>query len=91
MRVVGASIRDIQAGQISLTPKLPAALQHNKMAQRPLAEIEKLSASVQLMPLFSGAIAVDGIVVEKAHFTLKKDKNGRGNWEMPTDTEQAQA
>ena len=81
----------IQVEQISVTPKLPSALKQNKMALRPIADIARLSASVQLLPLFSGAIAVDGIVIEKAHFYLEKDNNGRGNWELPSDAEKTQA
>ncbi len=81
----------IQVEQISVTPKLPNTLKQNKMALRPMADIARLSASVQLLPLFSGAIAVDGIVVEKAHFYLEKDNSGRGNWELPTNAEKTQA
>lgn len=77
----------IQMSEVSVTPKLPASMKHNKMARRPLAEIQQLSASVQVIPLLSGAIAVDGIAVEKAHFYLEKNTQGRGNWELPSPTE----
>lgn len=78
----------IQVSQVSASPLLPAQLS-NKMAVKPLATIDQLSASVQVMPLFSGSIAVDGISIDKAHFNLVVDKNGRGNWELPSKAEQA--
>lgn len=81
----------IHASEVSITPKIPAQTgfsAHNKMAQRPLAQIQQLSASVRVIPLLSGAIAVDGITVEQAHFHLEKSPQGRGNWELPTEAEQ---
>lgn len=83
----------IQAGEVSISPRIPALAEkgaQNKMAQRPLAQIQQLSASVQVIPLLSGAIAVDGIVIEKAHFHLEKSAQGRGNWELPSEAEQQQ-
>lgn len=78
----------IEVGKISATPLTPYNMPQNKMARRPLAEIEHLSASVQVMPLFKGRIAIDGIVVDQAHFSLRVDHQGRGNWQLAQQTPQ---
>ena len=47
----------------------------------PIAAIERFAVAVQLMPLFSQQVKIDGITLTGATIDLKVDKQGRGNWQ----------
>jgi len=46
-----------------------------------LASLEQMSVSVKVMPLLSGSVEVDRILVDRLQADLVVDKNGRGNWQ----------
>lgn len=54
-----------------------------------IAEVKQASLMLALMPLFSGDFQVDHIVVDGAAISLKVDSNGKGNWEVLTQSNQA--
>ena len=47
-----------------------------------MATVERVEAEVSVMPLLSGQVAVNRIVVVKPDILLETDKSGKGNWEM---------
>ena len=50
-----------------------------------MADIEKLSARVKLLPLIQSDIQVGEVSVDKAHFNLQVSKNGRNNYQSIID------
>ncbi|MCW8195727.1 AsmA family protein [Proteobacteria bacterium 005FR1] len=57
----------------------------------PLARAESATAAVALMPLFSGEILVDELVLHSPAINLLVDEQGRGNWELLQSGEQGPA
>lgn len=57
-------------------------------ANQPLARAESGTAAVALLPLFSGQVLVDALVLKGLALNLEVDEQGRGNWELlgPQDT-----
>src|SRR5262245_5116884 len=53
-----------------------------------MATLEAATVKVALMPLFSGNVEVDEVVLEKPTFIFEKLKDGSGNWQI---SPQAQA
>lgn len=58
-------------------------------AKTTLASVNQIAVSVKVMPLFSGSVEVDRIVVDKLEADLVVDKSGVGNWQalIPESTE----
>lgn len=50
-------------------------------AKTTLASVNQVAVSVKVMPLFSGSVEVDRIVVDKLEADLVVDKSGVGNWQ----------
>lgn len=51
-----------------------------------MAEIERFSANVKLLPLFVGNVIVPRLEVDRPVLNLYRDASGRGNWESPSTT-----
>jgi AsmA protein len=69
-----------------LWPSLGVAVNEVRVAaleapDQPIAEIQRASLMLALMPLFSGNFQVDHIAVDGAVISLNVDANGKGNWE----------
>ncbi len=79
--------------EISLSPAI--AVEDVRFANadwgsRPeLVSVQRLELEVALLPLFSGDIQVNRLVVVGPDILLKTDAQGRGNWEMAGTTEDA--
>ncbi|MBF0268206.1 MAG: AsmA family protein [Alphaproteobacteria bacterium] len=77
-------------GNVSLKVSLsPAVVVENvtfsNMAggSRPeMAKIKRFEAQVSLLPLLSGAIQVNRLVIVEPDILIETDKRGKGNWEM---------
>lgn len=46
-----------------------------------LASVNQVAVSVKVMPLFSGSVEVDRVIVDKLEADLVVDKSGVGNWQ----------
>lgn len=46
------------------------------------AQLERMNISVSLMPLFSGKIVADKILLQGVKINLEKDSQGKANWEV---------
>lgn len=46
-----------------------------------LASVSQVAVSVKVMPLFSGSVEVDRVIVDKLEADLVVDKSGVGNWQ----------
>ncbi len=61
----------------------------NRDAQQPFAEVNQAGVKLKFMPLLSGNVEVDRIVLDGLYADLEVDKNGQGNWQAfipaPTD------
>ena len=81
--------------EISLSPAI--AVEDVRFANadwgsRPeLISVQRLELEVALLPLFSGDIQVNRLVVVGPDILLETDAQGRGNWEMAGTTEDAAA
>ena len=53
----------------------------NRDAQQPFAEVNQAGVKLKLMPLLSGNVEVDRIVLDGLYADLEVDKNGQGNWQ----------
>lgn len=63
---------------------------------QPLADLRMLGLSVRVMPLLRREIQMSDITVDGLDLTLRRDAEGRGNWEgigepLPADSPQASA
>lgn len=59
---------------------------------QPFAQIDKLDLRVKLMPLFSGQLEVDALLLKGLTLNLARDKQGHTNWEdLSKETEAAPA
>lgn len=60
-------------------------------AKTTLASVNQVAVSVKVMPLFSGSVEVDRVIVDKLETDLVVDKSGVGNWQalIPESTETA--
>jgi AsmA protein len=80
---VGVAVSDIRVAPVA-TP------------EEVLAELDKASLLVELMPLFKGNVVVHHVLVDGARIDLKVDRQGNGNWEkltaekVPADVAQQQ-
>lgn len=53
----------------------------SKNAQKPLLQLDKVFASVQVKPLLQRQVKIDGISLDGARIRLTIDKQGQGNWQ----------
>lgn len=76
----------------SLFPSLrieagPAELRDDTTSKSsPFARVAKVSASVELLPLFSRRLEMKSLTVSGLHLNLTVDANGNPNWIMPGNT-----
>lgn len=81
--------------EISLNPALAVegvTFANAKWGSRPeMATLKRLEAQVALMPLFSGQVQVERLVLEGLDLLAETDKKGRGNWEFGDGAAKAQA
>lgn len=56
-----------------------------------MAQIKRFEVKVSIMPLLSGTLDVDRVVIEGADILIERDANGRGNYEFMTETKPAAA
>ncbi|MDZ4260990.1 MAG: AsmA family protein, partial [Pseudomonadota bacterium] len=75
-----------------LWPSLGVAVNEVRVAaleapDQPIAEIQRASLMLALMPLFSGDFQVDHIAVDGAVISLKVDATGKGNWEALSNSD----
>lgn len=54
----------------------------------PMAALDELQVRIKVMPLFSGQIEAQKIVLHGFHLALIKDEQGQTNWEVKTDLAQ---
>lgn len=65
----------------------PAELRNDAdSASPPFARVEKVSASVELLPLFSSRMEVKSLTVSGLRLNLAVDAKGNPNWTMPEKT-----
>lgn len=50
--------------------------------EEPFVAFERAEVSLSLAPLLSGEIAIDGLTLDAMHLNLKRDEQGRGNWQV---------
>ncbi len=65
----------VNIGAVAL--KNPAGYEAENFAQ-----LERVSVSVSLMPLFSGKIVADKVLLQGVKINLEKDAQGKANWEV---------
>lgn len=65
---LGADLRDVSLGN---SPNF----------DQPMAQIDRATLGVALLPLFSGELQVSEVVLEHPRLLLGIDADGRGNWE----------
>ena len=81
----------VLSGDISLAlfPSLaveagPATLEDSPgFGTEPFARLEKLSASVAILPLFSGKAEVGAVTINGLRLNLMVNEEGKANWAMP--------
>lgn len=54
-----------------------------------MVAVGDIDLSVKVLPLFSGRVALDKIVLDKPTIALEVDKNGNPNWKFGKETEDA--
>ena len=71
---------------ISLTPSLSVegvTFSNAAWGSRPeMAKLDRLEAKVSLMPLLSGTVEVQRLILEGLDLLAETDKAGKGNWEF---------
>ena len=65
----------VNIGAVAL--KNPAGYEAENFAQ-----LERVSVSISLMPLFSGKIVADTVLLQGAKINLEKNAQGKANWEV---------
>ncbi|MFC3283262.1 AsmA family protein [Litchfieldella rifensis] len=50
--------------------------------EEPFVAFERAEVSLSLAPLLSGEIAIDGLTLDAMHLNLRRDEQGRGNWQV---------
>ncbi len=65
----------VNIGAVAL--KNPAGYEAENFAQ-----LERMSVSVSLLPLFSGKIIADKVLLQGVKINLEKDAQGKANWEV---------
>lgn len=74
--------------EISLAPAIAvegATFANAPWGSRPaMATVRKLAAEVQLLPLMTGDIRINRVVLDGLDLLLESDAEGRGNWELAT-------
>ncbi|MBK8970959.1 MAG: AsmA family protein [Hahellaceae bacterium] len=53
----------------------------------PFAAVDSLRIAVAIIPLMSGQLQVDKVMLEGARLDARKDAKGRGNWEIIAETQ----
>ncbi|MFO1056834.1 MAG: AsmA family protein [Dongiaceae bacterium] len=90
-QVKSISGRDLSiAGDFALSLSLkPTVVVHDvKLANAPwgsrpdMAVIRTLEAELELLPLLSGQVKVDHVLLQGADILLETDKDGQGNWNL---------
>jgi len=83
---------DLDLG-ISLTPSLKlegVTFANADWGSRPeMARLDRLEASVELIPLLSGEARINKIELSGVDLLVETDKDGRGNWEFSVEPEAA--
>lgn len=81
--------------EISLNPAIAVdgvSFSNASWGSRPeMATVKRFAAEVSLIPLLSGQIVVNRLVVEGVDLLAETDKNGTGNWEFSAGEKAAQA
>ena len=78
---------------LSLFPRIsieagPALMEDDaSFGSEPFLRVEKVNASVALMPLFSGKAEIGNVEVSGVRLKLAVNKNGANNWSMPSKTQ----
>tara|TARA_R110002167_G_scaffold89713_6_gene242088 strand:- start:2505 stop:4610 length:2106 start_codon:yes stop_codon:yes gene_type:complete len=77
--------------EISLTPAIAVdgvSFSNATWGSRPdMVTIKRFAAEVSLLPLLSGQVVVNRLLVEGVDLLAETDKNGVGNWEMGAKAE----
>jgi uncharacterized protein involved in outer membrane biogenesis len=60
-------------------------------SQPDMATLESAKVKVALMPLFSGKVEVEEVILEKPTFVFEKLKDGSGNWQIAPEVEAPEA
>ncbi len=72
--------------EISLTPKLAVegvSFSNAAWGSRPeMVSVKKFAAEMSLMPLLSGQIEIQRVILEGVDLLAEKDKSGKANWEF---------
>ena len=86
---------DLNLEIVSLSPALAVdgvSLSNASWGSRPeMATIKSFAAEVSLIPLLSGQVVVNRLVIEGVDLLAETDKNGTGNWEFNAAEKAAQA
>jgi len=77
---------DLKLNIFTLSPGLAVngvRFQNAKWGSRPdMAKIERFEAVVSIMPLLSGSVEVQRVILEGADILIEKNKAGKGNYEF---------
>ena len=82
---------------LSLLPKLAVELNQVSFAGPPgarsaeMARLGKLELELKILPLLSGKVELDKLVLREPHIALEVDAQGRPNWVLENQTAQAPA
>ena len=81
--------------EVSLTPRLAVegvSFSNASWGSRPqMVTVKKFAAEISLMPLLSGNIKVNQIILEGVDLLAEKDKSGKVNWELGAAPKKADA
>jgi AsmA family protein len=72
--------------EISLTPKIAVegvSFSNAEWGSRPeMVSVKKFAAEMSLLPLLSGQIEIQRVILEGVDLLAEKDKSGKANWEF---------
>ncbi len=78
----------VRAHVFTLTPAVSARkvrFANAAWGRRPdMARVDRVSVEIAILPLLTGTIQVEGVVLEGADILLERNKAGTGNWVMDT-------
>ena len=81
--------------ELSVFPKIAVRLGGVSLSNapgfgsEPFAEVEELDLRVAFMPILSGSLEVDTVVLRGMALNLARDKSGRSNWDDLTEGQEA--
>lgn len=90
-RVKESTGRDLKIGgpiAFSLLPQITLSAQDVSFANAPggiarnMVQLKSMTLKLKLLPLLTGAVAVDTLVLTDPAVALEIDKNGRANWDF---------